>query len=308
VPANPAFDKLAATAQRVQPKPPINVPEAIQFRRLYTVGNYVLAQVPQAIQALNVRLTSNTDSGAPVFINKGQLVQQLGAEIDAILKLVNEESNTRDMIEREIRAWFDLGTASAPNVNTQFRSVLREFATICADDLFGVDPILIESNNAAFDPATLEKLVHLYRDAKRRLIELVRLMSMSGTLGSDRLLAKWADVIDRAINVLEPAGQFVASDDADDRFIWSLVAGLVNQPRERIEAYVVHARDAGPFLEDAITVYLAINQAHGLANEDPQFLKQIFGGKDVVFKGSGLSAAVRLRSNATLALENWPWG
>jgi hypothetical protein len=305
-----AFDDLLSETEDSEygPVAPVNIPEAEQFRRMYTVGNYVLARVPDALTALNSRLTSNTNGAGPVFTSKSELIEEHGAEIDRVLKMVNEEFNSGSSLRREIRAWFDLGTDSAPNVNTRFKTLFREFATICADDLFGVDPELIESSKRSFDPETLERLLRLYRDAKRRLIDLVESMSDSGTLGSDRLLAKWAEIVSRSLKVLREAGQFVATDDSDKKHVWSVVADLAGQSKAAVIPFVVHAREGGELLGDAIVVYESIQKDDKLANEDPDYLKKLFGKPDVVFEGTGLSAARQLRANATLALANWPWG
>ena len=329
MPSNADFDALLATASDEStygPTPPVNLPEAVQFRRMYTVANYVLAQLPEAITALNSRLTSNNNGTAPVFTNKSKLVADHGANIDVVLRMVNEEYLNRADFNRETRAWFDLGTESAPVVNVDFKTAFRNLATICADDLFGIAPSTLEKNT--FDPESYERLLRLYRDAKRRIVDLIESMSDSGTLGSDRLISKWAKIVDGSLKVLQPVSGFVATDDSDSKHIWSVVADLVGRPRSAILPHIVHARQGGELLSDAIEVYKALlNDPTAMNEEDPEALKKIFGEPDTVFTnapraaasavGGGAAAAPadrgnvaarRLRRNATFVLQSWPWG
>ena len=315
---------------------PVNLPEAVQFRRMYTVANYVLARLPEAITALNSRLTSSNNGGAPVFTNKSTLVKDYGAKIDVVLRMTNEDYLNRTDFMREVRAWFDLGTESAPVVNVDFKTAFRNLATICADDLFGIDPATLKGNT--FDPEAYERLLRLYRDAKRRVVDLVESMSDSGTLGSDRLIGKWAEIVERSLTVLQPVSQFVATDDTDKQHIWSVVADLVGTSRASLIPYVVHARQGGELLSDAIEVYkVLLAKPDAMNEEDPDTLRAIFGDADVVFTNSGSPASTggssaassagtsgtstpapqagrgnvaarRLRRSATFVLQSWPWG
>jgi hypothetical protein len=272
---------------------------------MYTVANYVLAQLPEAITALNSRLTSNNNGAAPVFTNKSKLVTDYGPAIDGVLRQVNEEYLNRTDFNRETRAWFDLGTESAPVVNVDFKTAFRNFATTCADDLFGIEPTKLEKDT--FHPEAHERLLRLYRDAKRRIVDLIESMSDSGTLGSDRLISKWAKIVDGSLKVLQPVSGFVASDDSDSKHIWSVVADLIGRPRSAILPHVVHARQGGELLSDAIEVYKALLAEPTAMNaEDPAALKKIFGESATVFPGA--IAAQRLRRNATFVLQSWPWG
>ncbi len=334
VPTNAQFDNLLSTATdepTFGSTAPVNLPEAVQFRRMYTVANYVLAQVPDAITALNSRLTSNSTNGAaPTFLSKSKLVADYGARIDTVLRMVNEEYLSRNDFMREVRAWFDLGTQSAPVVNVTFKTAFRNLATICADDLFGIDP---DSLKKSIDPESSERLMRLYRDAKRRIVDLIESMSDSGTLGSDRLIGKWAEIVDRSLQVLQPVSQFVATDDSDKHHIWSVVGDLVGVPRASLIPYVVHARQGGDLLSDAIEIYKVLLATPAAMNEEDQdVLVTIFSQPDAVFTmpassaagaaagggaGGGSTkpaadprtvAARRLRRNATFVLQSWPWG
>ena len=230
---------------------------------------------------------------------------------------------------RELRSWFDLGTASAPVVNVDFKSAFRNFASVCADDLFGVDPDMLAKD--AQGQELYERLLRLYRDAKRRVVDLVESMSDSGTLGSDRLIGKWSSLVEQAFQILPKLRKYLATDDSDKLHIWSIVADLVSKQRADIIPNVVHARQGGALLDDAIALYQLLQATPKAMNEeDPGALKTVFntlvggpgGGAGAVGGAGGAGAAGggagaappagttvarKLRSNATFVLASWPW-
>jgi len=88
-----AFDELmglVTTGSDFAVSPPVNIDEARQFRRLYTVGNYVIAGVVRSIGALNTILNSSTPTGTAgaastlPLLNKQALVDAQSANIDSI--------------------------------------------------------------------------------------------------------------------------------------------------------------------------------------------------------------------------------
>ena len=295
--------------------PPVSVDEAREFRRLYTVGNYVLAKVPQAVASLNTLLNTSSPAGANgngstlPLQNRQALLNTLGTKIDRILNEVSQDFRNEAELLAAARAQFDIGTAPAQNVNAEFKTLFRNFVGYCANDLLAVDPVEA-AKNAFWDQQKTEELLNFLKRTRRSLIRLVESMSVAGTLGSAALVAKWSKVLTDSLDVLRTVGTtHVATDDIDRKHIWSVVAELNRQPRASISPYVVHAREGGQLLSDAIDVYDQIRKAGALEKEDKDHLRELFfdSGK---FKltdpaGKAISVSEALRRNATLLQENW---
>jgi carboxypeptidase family protein len=306
------FDELVGLVQGVSfdLNPPVNIEEARQFRRLYTVGNYDLAGVAKAVQALNASLNTSTppgSAGAPTtlpLVNKQTIIDRHQATIDNILARASDNTRTEDDLLQAVRAQFDLGTAAVPVVNTGFKVLFRDFVGQCANDLLAVDPDVV-ALNPLWDPRKTEELYNFLKRTKRALLRLVESMSVSGTLGSLSLIDKWSRVLKDSISVLEDVGtNFVADDDADRKHIWSVVAELNRVPKASIDAYIVHAREGGALLGDAVDVYDQLRRNGELTPEDPRHLRALFFDA-TRYQVGGVSVSDRFRSNALLIQEHW---
>lgn len=310
----PEFDALTALVAsdpRFDLNAPVNIAEAQEARRLYTVGNYVLAKIPAAVASLNQALNTSTPVGGTngqttlPLTNKTQLVATHQPTIDGILELASDNTRTEADLLVAVRAQFDLGTAAVSNVNTAFRSSLREFVGLCANDLLAVDPNVVRTSSPPWDPQKIEELFNFLKRAKRSLIRLVETMSVAGTLGSRSLTAKWATVLKRSIDVLSDVGQnYVGDDDADRRHIWSVVAELNRVSKASIDPYIVHAREGGDLLDDAISVYDQLRSRTGLTKEDQGHLRELFFDP-AIYNVAGAPVSDRLRRNALLIQEHW---
>jgi hypothetical protein len=96
---------------------------------------------------------------------------------------------------------------------------------------------------------------------------------------------------------------FIGDDDEDRRHVWSVTAELNRVPKAAIGAYVVHAREGGELLNDAIDVYGQLTPAQ--LNDDSQALLRSFFFDTAKFGLGGESVSTRLRRNAQLIQENW---
>ncbi len=310
----PEFDALTATVAsdpRFDLNAPVNIAEAQEARRLYTVGNYVLARIPAAIASLNQALNTSTPVGGTngqttlPLTNKTQLVATHQATIDGILELASDNTRTEADLLSAVRAQFDLGTAAVSSVNTAFRASFREFVGLCANDLLAVDPNVVRTSSPPWDPQKIEELFNFLKRVKRSLIRLVETMSVAGTLGSRSLIAKWSTVLKRSIDVVNDVGQnYVGDDDADRRHIWSVVAELNRVSKASIDPYIVHAREGGDLLDDAISVYDQLRSRTGLTKEDQGHLRELFFDA-AIYNIAGAPVSDRLRRNALLIQEHW---
>jgi hypothetical protein len=311
--ASQAFDELmglVTTGSDFAFSPPVNIDEARQFRRLYTVGNYVLAGVVRSIGALNVILNSSTPTGAVgaasslPLLNKQALVDAQSANIDSIIARSADNTRNEGQLLEAVRSQFDLGTAAAPNVNIAFKTAFRDFVALCANDLMGVDP-KDEKVNASLtmDPRRIEEIYTHLKRTKRSLIHLVETMSAAGTLGSSSLVEKWARLVKDSLAVLTAVKPFIGDDDEDRRHVWSVMAELNRVPKAQIDAYVVHAREGGQLLNDAIDVYGQLSAAQ--LNDESQVLLRDFFFDTAKFGVGGESVSTLLRRNAQLIQENW---
>ncbi|MGQ0641884.1 MAG: carboxypeptidase-like regulatory domain-containing protein [Gemmatimonadaceae bacterium] len=296
--ANPRFDRDAA----------VNIEEARQFRRLYTVTNYMLARVPGAIGGLNTLLNTPRISGStptntstlPLRSTQA-LIDNHQATIDSILARASDNTRTEAKLFEAARAQFDLGTAATPNVNVTFKTLFREFVGLAANDLLGVDPNNVTGRELT-EQQKKEELFNVFKRTKRALLRLVENMSIAGTLGSASLIEKWSRLLTDSLGVLVEVGQFVGDDDNDRRHIWSIVAELNQIPKASIDAYIVHAREGGTLLGDAIEAYQQLGTK--LTSEDQAHLRDFFfDSAKYSVKGETISA--RFRRNALLIQENW---
>lgn len=289
-------------------EPQVNIEEAVEFRRMYTVGVYVLADVPRAISVLNDALVqTNGNNGIPSLglINKGPLQAANGAQIQSVLTRRAEDFNNEDVVRAEVRREFNLGTAAAPSANTEFKQLYSNFVNVAADDLMGVDPNSL-SGKVVFDAKEREQIINFLKRAKRALIELVQNMSFEGTLGVRPLLDKWSLILKDSLEVLNRVAQNnIASDDLDDKNVWTLLGRLTGAPRSTVKSYVVHAKDGGLLLEQAIQIYQVIQDGGKLLDESDNYLRDLFYQPGFVFKNPDRVVAFELKQRASIVKDNW---
>ena len=288
--------------------PPVNLEEARQFRRLYTVGNYMLAGVPSAIGALNVALNTSAPAGSPgstttlPLTRKQDFVKDHQATIDSVLSRASDNTRTESDLLQAVRMQFDLGTAVARDVNTGFKTIFREFVSLCTDELLSLDPQTVAAGNLA-DPHRPEKIYAHLKRTKRSLLRLVESMSRAGTLGSVSLIDKWSRVVKESLDVLKATRDFVGDDDDDRKHVWSVVAELNRTQKAAIDPYVVHAREGGQLLNDSIDVYGQLTGTQ-LDDQSNLHLREFFFDS-AKFGINGRTVADMLRTNAQLLQENW---
>jgi len=331
---DPAFQSLRAlvSGPDFSITAAVNLDEARQCANLFTIGNYLLARVPESIANLNNMLTNNTQ-GALNLVNKAGLIQNFNAKIESVLTRRAEDFNNEASVLREVRRQFNLGTEPAPDVNRNFPALFKEFVGMCADDLMGVTPDQVEgtSGGFVFDPAEKEKLYNFLRRLKASITNLTESMSVAGTLGTQALVHRWSGILSDSLDILNNVSKnHVATDDNDQRHWVATVVALNNGQTADVKPYLVHAREGGQLLDDIITAYDAIRQQNALEIEDEGFLKSFFHTAGNVFPnvavtppagtptpGTGASTAaapavagvtvvVKLKQNARLLRDNWP--
>jgi len=306
-----SFDDLLSlvSTTKYDPNPAVSVEEARQFRRLYTIGNYSLARVTGAVSALNALLNTSTLPGSTgqastlPLVSKQALIDKHQATIDSILARASDNTRTEADLQMAIRAQFDLGTGAVPSVNAAFKSLFRDFVGLCANDLLAVDPQAVTVTDLT-EQQKKEELNNFLKRTKRALLRLVENMSVAGTLGSASLVEKWSRVFKDSIDVLGDVGQFVGDDDNDRRHVWSIVAELNRIPKSANDAYVVHAREGGLLLNDAIDAYQLLSTKGDLTNEGQSHLRDFFFDS-AKYGINGETISARLRRNALLIQENW---
>jgi len=296
--SRPNFDRDAA----------VNIDEARQFRRLYTVTNYTLARVPGAVGALNSLLNTSTPPGAATtstlpLMSKQALIDKHQSTMDSILARASDNTRTEGELLTAARSQFDLGTAAVPNVNIGFKTLFREFVGLCANDLLGVDPNNVSGKELS-EQQKKEELFNVLKRTKRALLRLVENMSIAGTLGSASLIDKWSRLLTDSLGVLSDVGQFVGDDDNDRKHIWSVVAELNQVPKAAINSYIVHAREGGSLLGDAIDAYQQLSTKGQLTSEDQVHLRDFFFDS-AKYSVSGETISARFRRNALFIQENW---
>jgi hypothetical protein len=289
-------------------EPQVNIDEAIEFRRTYTVGVYVLADVPRAISVLNDALVAtNGSTGVPALslINKGPLQDANSAQIQNVLRRRAEQFDDEERLKTEVRRQFNLGTSSASSANTEFRALYSDFVNLAADDLMGVDPNTLQGK-VVFDAKEREQIINFLKRLKRAIIKLVQNMSLAGTLGNRPLLRKWSEILKDSLEVLNRVAQNnIGSDDRDDKNVWVLVSALTGAPRSTVKSFVVHAKDGGVLLDQAVQIYQVIQDGGKLLDESDVYLRDLFYQPGFVFKNPDRVAAFELKPGASMVKDNW---
>ncbi len=306
----PGFAALSATLHQADfaPEPPVNIDEAYELARLFTLSMFELANVPESINRLYTETRPHYQVGDLTIQGMDQPDPAIRAKMQSILDRRTQLFDTEQDFRAAMRSLLDLGTASVPSVNGDFKLLYREFVTLSSDDSNGVDPKDVRPQ----DPAQAAVILNFLRALKRAVLRVTQNLSVYGTRGTTPLVDKWSSIMNDSLAVLNyVATQKVVSSDADDRAAWSLLAALTDAPRSTVKAYVVNARDGGDLLKLAVQVYAAIQSgqlgANGLDNESDVFLENLFFTDGAVVPGQ---LGVALKGPATSIKENlaplWP--
>jgi hypothetical protein len=308
----PGFAALAATLHQADfaPEPPVNIDEAFELARLFTLSMFELAGVPEAINKLYTETRPHYQVGDLTIQGMDQPDPAIRAKMQGILDRRTQLFDTEDDLRSAMRSLLDLGTATVASVNGDFKLFYREFVTLSADDNNGVNPEVVRAQ----DPAQAAVILNFLRALKRAILRVTQNLSVYGTRGTTPLVDKWSSIMNDSLDVLDYVarrGNKVVSSDADDRAAWSLLAALAGSSRSTVKAYVVNAREGGDLLKLAVQVYAAIqsNQlgSNGLDNESDVFLEDLFFTDGRIVPGK---LSVVLKAPATSIKEQltplWP--
>jgi Carboxypeptidase regulatory-like domain len=307
----PGFAALEATLHQPEfaPEPPVNIGEAYELARLFTLSMFELADVPGSINRLYTETRPHYQVGDLTIQGMDQPDPAIRTKMQSILDRRTQLFDTEQDLQQSMRSLLDLGTATVATVNGDFKLLYREFVTLSADDSNGVDPEKVRPQ----DPAQAAVILNFLRALKRAILRMTQNLSVYGTHGTTPLVDKWSQLMDDSLDVLRyVAENKVVSSDADDRVAWSLLAALTDTPRSTVKAYVVNARDGGDLLQLAVLVYDTIQSgklgANGLDNESDVFLEDLFFTAGRVVPGEALGVALKapaasIRDNLT---PLWP--
>jgi hypothetical protein len=269
---------------------------------------FELAAVPESINKLYTETRPHYQVGDLTIQGMDQPDPQIRTTMQSILDRRTQLFDTEDDLRSAMRSLLDLGTATVPAVNGDFKLMYREFVTLSADDNNGVNPADVRAQ----DPAQAAVILNFLRALKRAILRVTQNLSVYGTRGTTPLVEKWSSIMNDSLAVLDyVAKNKVVSSDADDRAAWSLLAALSDRSRSTVKAYVVNAREGGDLLKLAVQVYAAIQSGQlgssGLDNESDVFLEDLFFTDDRVVPGK---LGVALKAPATSIKEHltplWP--
>lgn len=287
----------------------VNLDEARYFHDLYMVGNYVLAGVVEAIENLQ-------DSETRVPMDALQWEAWWNDNGDKVFNLQNqirEEPMTVDRLMAQVRSAFDLGDGIAEVVNTEFKTLFREFVGLCASDAFAVN-LVVAQGQASWEESKTQEVLGSYRRVKRTLIRLVEMMSRVGRPDMLNDIIEWSEVVDKALPMLKDAARN-ASGDTDDKHIWGFVARLNGVSKSSIDPHIEHAPKGSRLLRDVIQVYRRIGG--NKQDYSAEHLKNIFYGNladtdvqmpDPANRGNKIPVKVGalMNENASVLQEFWP--
>jgi hypothetical protein len=236
-----------------------------------------------------------------------QLDAGLRTDMQSIVNRRTQPFDTEQAILEEIRAGLDLGTATAPAVNAEFKLLYREVIGLAADPNSGADPKVVEAQDAAQAAVIYAFLPTL----KRSILRLTQNMSVYGTLGTSSLVEKWSGIVNDGLAVLDKIGRTnVVSPDQDDQSAWAVLAAVTGTPRSTVKAYVVNGHNGGQLLKLVIGAYKALQDAKQLDDEDGRSLYDIFFTRRDLVSGQANSLSLELKRHAGVLQSNltqlWP--
>ncbi|UCH94529.1 MAG: carboxypeptidase regulatory-like domain-containing protein [Candidatus Aminicenantes bacterium] len=308
-PVKDDFEELLDTIEPIGLDAPVSIEEARQLRRLYTIGNYLLAKVPQSIPLLKDDLGNN----GPIT---GVLYDDVSAEDHtAISDIIDDMSNknrnedlSMEKVLNDLREQCDLGTSAVEEANVQFKSIFKEFVSLCTDELLAVKPADFEINPLYWDAKKQEELHKYWKKLIRVIIKLTRNMSVAGSMSPKERVLGWADIIDKSVGVLFKVGKLVHAPDQDEKHGWSVVAKLNDVQKSDIKGYLVHAKEGGYMLQYAIKMYEQLEKDRKEKNinveDDVGYINELLHDPDK-FKIDEKTASEALRAISTTVLENW---
>lgn len=317
------FDKLTELVK--QPDfaliPPVSIDEAIEFMKLYRVSNYAMVNLIGCIENLDSALKSG-----PEIVEKEKklaFLEKYSGTIDSILgerTVQGQPSKVETEVMVAMRQQFDIGTASATNVNTEFKTIFKRLVGLCNDDLLAVDPEkTARESPISFGPKEKEESYKFLRNLKKEIINLTQNMSYFGTLGTKPLIKKMAAIQYESLDLINRFGKiYLSPDDEDSRHFKSIITKMNGVQANDIEPYLVHAKEGGMLLDYVIKVYAEIKRSNGVEDDSDDYLEDLFFIKkifpddtdNVSEKVSDKKVKDALRENAGMIMQYWPknWG
>lgn len=306
-----AFEMLEDKIKGIPIDAKVSIKEAEQLRRVFTVGNYLLAKVPQSVQVLKDALGDRDSNIHVLYNNLTDDIHKKFREISAKLSAIgNNEDLAMEKVLNDLREQCDLGTNTVESVNTGFKTVYKEFVTLSADEMLAITPEEAAPDNKFWDVTKTEELHRYWQKLIKSVIKLTRNISVAGNMSSVDRVLEWSSVIGKSIDILFDVGKLVMARDDDEKHGWTLLAKLNDTTKSEIKPYLVQAKEGGNMLQYAINMYeqLEKDRESGIEVEDDiDYIGKLLHGKDdASFQLAGTTPSKALRAIATTVLENWP--
>jgi hypothetical protein len=291
-------------------EPPVNIREAFEMVRLFRVGALLLAGLPAGLDTLCNVSEDPLDIGGLRIERMNEIPAGTRTKLDELSKRISETTTPLDAILISMRECFDLGTATAASVNSEFKDLYRKFIELASDDLNGVKPSAVRPNGGGVkDPKQHEEVLAYLRELKRALIALVNNMSYYGTMGTVRQADKWSGIAVQGMNVLRKvASGHVNTQDEDEKYPWALLSALTGASRDTVKAYVHQAHNGGELLDFVVRVYREITAEGNLTSEEEDYLERVFYKRMYRFKLKGKydsrPTAAWLKTHASIAKQH----
>jgi hypothetical protein len=303
------FDLLYETIKTKEIEATVSIDEAKQLRRLYTVGNYLLGKLPQSIRILKDDLGNN---GRITSILYDDVLEEEHDAINEVIEdMANKNKNDDLSMERvlsDLREQCDLGTSAVEEVNVEFKSIFKEFVSLCTEEMLAITPEDVDANKLYFDAKKKEERNKFLKKLISVIIKLTRNMSVAGGMGTKERVNGWAGIINNAVKILFETGKKVHSHNQDERHGFSLLAKLNEVQKSEIKPYLVHAKEGGSMLKYTIDIYVQLEKDRlkdEKVEDDTKYISELLHGKRD-FEIDDKTASVALKSIATTVLENWP--
>jgi hypothetical protein len=292
---------------------PVSQQEAVEAIDLFSVVNVYLGSV-------STRRVGNEDKmdvlgmltllyglqdmtlTAKIVIRTPELWNEIRDELKALRDDLEILGSDVVFLAQEARRQFNLGFNHDVTGNIDFPTLFQRYVEIGNDPLLTLD-LGVEESSPFTDKKQIAAAYDLLSELKSLIQQLVRTLSVNGTVATEQINRQWACYENRAFAVLKKVADARVSDDLDELRILTVIADLTGKDfMTEVAPYIALARDGGALLKLAMEAYRS--SLDGLDNYSRGELLSLFqnGSPDSFL-------TTRIRNRAIIVkkypLRNW---
>ncbi len=192
-----------------------------------------------------------------IVIRTPELWPELQDELKALRDDLEVLGSDVVFLAQEARRQFNLGFNHDVTGNVDFPAFFQRYVEIAVDPLLTLD-LASEQSNPFSDKQKVADAFDLLSELKGLIQQMVRTLSLNGTVATEQINRQWACYENRAFAVLKKVAGARISDDLDELRILTVIADLTGKDfMTEVAPYIALARDGGILLKLAMHAYRA---------------------------------------------------